>query len=337
MIRVLTIDGGGIRGILPGQILVKLERIIQKKLGDDSAKIGDFFDMVAGTSTGGILTTFLLCPGEDGKAKYPAKEAVNLYLEKGNEIFHKSFARTIKSLGGIVDEKYSFENLESILKEKLGEDLMLSDLISPCLVPSYDIENRRAMFFNQIEAAKNSHYNFKVWEVARATSAAPTYFEPKQISSQTGNTYNLIDGGVFANNPALCAYVETREHIKNEDGKGATAKDMFMVSIGTGAVERPYSYDKAKNWGVAEWLKPIVDIMMTGSAETVDYQLKHIFDSEGVKDQYYRIEPSIGAADTSIDDVSAQNLQALKIAGEKSAEQHQRDLEDIADQLIRFS
>lgn len=336
MFRILTIDGGGIRGILPGQLLVKLEEVIQSKTGNKSAKIGDYFDLVAGTSTGGILSTFILCPGKDGKAKYHAKEVVNLYIEKGDDIFHKSIGRTIKSIGGIADEKYSAKNLESILKEKLGEEVMLANLISPCLIPSYDIENRKAMFFNQFEAAKDPNYNFKLWEIARATSAAPTYFEPKKIKNESGDEFNLIDGGVFANNPALCAYVETREHFKNEAGKNRTAKDMFMVSIGTGSVEKPYMYDKAKNWGIAEWLKPLVDIMMSGSSETVDYQLKHIFDSEGVRNQYVRIEPIMGAADTSIDNVKKDNLKALKLAGEKSAKLFEKQLDLIADQLIKI-
>lgn len=336
MIKILTIDGGGIRGILPGQVLTRLERIIQKRTGNDDAKIGDYFDMIAGTSTGGILTSFLLCPGPDGKAKYHAREAVSVYLDQGDDIFKKSFGHTIKSVGGIMDEKYPAENLERILKDKLGENLMLADLIKPCLITSYDIENRRSMFFNQMEAVENKHYNFKVWEVARATSAAPTYFEAAKVTSETGNSYSLIDGGVFANNPALCAYVEAREHFKNKEGKSVSAKDVFMVSLGTGSVEKPYMYDKAKDWGVAQWLKPLVDIMMSGSSETVDYQLKHIFDSENVKNQYVRIEPNMGAADVDMDNARPDNLQALKLAGEKSSNMFEDKLEYIADQLIKL-
>lgn len=335
MIKILTIDGGGIRGILPGELLHKLERIIQKKTNNDNAKIGDYFDMIAGTSTGGILTTFLLCPGDDGKAKYHAKDAVELYIKNGDQIFHKSLMHSITSLGGIIEEKYPAVNLENILKENLGEDLWLSDLIKPCLLPSYDIQNRRTMFFNQFDAVRNEHYDFKVWEIARATSAAPTYFETAKISSKTGNEYALVDGGVFANNSSICAYVEAREHFKNENGRGVSAKDIFMVSLGTGSAEKPYMYNKAKGWGAAEWLKPIIDIMMSGSAETVDYQLKHVFDSEDVPHQYFRIEPTLGAADVDMDNVKEQNLQALKLAGEKSALAFEDKLNTIADVLIQ--
>ena len=334
MIRILTIDGGGIRGILPGQILTKLEEIIQNKSGNASAKIGDYFDMIAGTSTGGILTAFLLCPGFDGKAKYTAKEAVSTYIEQGGDIFEKSFGHSIVSAGGITDEKYQATNLENILREKLGADLWLSSLLKPCLITAYDIENRKATFFNQADAALPKN-NFKVWEIARATSAAPTYFEAAQITSEEGKKFTLVDGGVFANNPALCAYAEARKYFTKILNKNISAKDIFMVSLGTGSIEKPYMYDSAKDWGVAQWIKPLVDIMMSGSSETIDFQLKHIFDSEDVPQQYIRIEPGMGASDQDMDSVSEVNLHALKLAGENSANRYKDKLEFIADELIQ--
>tara|TARA_B100000674_G_scaffold111364_1_gene82686 strand:- start:8255 stop:9274 length:1020 start_codon:yes stop_codon:yes gene_type:complete len=334
MIRILTIDGGGIRGILPGQILTRLEEIIKEKSGDSDAKIGDYFDMIAGTSTGGILTAFLLCPGFDGKAKYTAKEAVSTYIKQGGAIFEKSVGHSIISAGGITDEKYKATNLESILKEKLGSDLWLSSLLKPCLITAYDIENRRATFFNKADAHRPKS-NFKVWEVARATSAAPTYFEAAQITNEEGEKFTLVDGGVFANNPSLCAYAEARKYFKKKLNRKISAKDILMVSLGTGSIEKPYLYDSAKDWGVTQWIKPLVDIMMSGSSETIDFQLKHIFDSEDVPNQYTRIEPSMGSSDQDMDSVSELNLHALKLAGENSANYYEDKLYFIADQLLK--
>ena len=335
MIKILTIDGGGIRGVLPGQILTKLEYKLAEALGNPHAKIGDYFDMIAGTSTGGILTAFLLCPGEDGKAKYTAKEAVSIYLEKGSEIFESSLSKVITSGAGLLDEKYDVGNLEKILKEKLGEDTWLSDLIKPCLITAYDVESRRAFFFNQFEANEKQAYNFKAWEIARATSAAPTYFQAAKIKNYQGDSFALIDGGVFANNPALCAYVEARNNFKKANDKSISAKDIFLVSLGTGSIKKPYMYNHVKDYGVAQWVKPLVDIMMSGSAETVDFQLKNIFESEGVLNQYVRIEPNMGASDNEMDNVSAENLQALKVAGEDSAAQFEDRLDYIVEQLIK--
>ena len=103
--RILSIDGGGIRGILPGQILISLEEKLKTKSGDPLARIGDYFDLVAGTSTGAILGAAYICPNEEGRPKFSAQEAVNFYLEDGDEIFDVGFWRSIGTLGGVNDEK----------------------------------------------------------------------------------------------------------------------------------------------------------------------------------------------------------------------------------------
>lgn len=99
-IRILSIDGGGIRGILPGTILAQLEKILQRLDGGSNRKIGDYFDMIAGTSTGGILSCLYLMPGENGMAKYTAAEALDLYLTNGHTIFDRTLKEKILSMGG---------------------------------------------------------------------------------------------------------------------------------------------------------------------------------------------------------------------------------------------
>lgn len=333
MIKILTIDGGGIRGVLPSKLLTRLEEIIQIETGDSHAKIGDYFDMIAGTSTGGILSSFLLCPNDKGKAKYTAKEASENYLDHGAKIFEKSIGVSTESNGEIIGQKYSADNLDFFLKNKIGEELWLSDLIKPCLITAYDIENNKVMLFNQFNS-KDPCYDFKVWEIARATSAAPTYFETAKITSRNGEMYSLIDGGVFAYNPALCAYVEAKKHFKQLRGTFVSAKDIFMVSLGTASSEKQNIHKNVNLWGVSEWFKYLTDIMMSGSAETVDHQLQHIFASENSSDQYIRLEPNIGSSEVDMDCVTIENLQALKIAGENSANLFEDKLNYIAKKLV---
>jgi patatin-like phospholipase/acyl hydrolase len=208
-ITVLSIDGGGIRGIIPGTILAELEEILQRQSNSDR-KIGDYFDMIAGTSTGGILSCIYLIPDDNGKAKYSAKEALDLYIKNGHTIFDRTFRQKIESLGGIVHEKYSEDHLYELLQNYFG-DVTLDKLIRPSLITSYEITDRRAVFFTSADARKDKIYNFYVRDVARATSAAPTYFPPAHIQSLNGQLFALIDGGVFANNPAMCAYAEARK------------------------------------------------------------------------------------------------------------------------------
>ena len=332
--RILSIDGGGIRGIIPGQILIELENKLKKTDQNPDAKIADYFDFIAGTSTGGILTCIYLCPENDSskRPRFSAKEAVDFYLERGDEIFDVSFWHKIQSGAGVIDEKYSADELEEALKDYLQE-LRLNQLIKPCLITAYDIKRRRAHFFTQ-HNAKDKRHNFLMRDVTRATSAAPTYFEAARIKSLSNITYPLIDGGVFANNPALCAYAEARKLEFDESRKKPTAKDMVILSLGTGKVEKPYYYKEAKDWGLIEWIKPLIDIMMSGVSETVDYQLEQIFDAVGKPKQYVRINPTLGDASPELDNASMANLNALKEVGIESAENNDEELTNIAQLLI---
>ncbi|TAL69898.1 MAG: patatin [Bacteroidetes bacterium] len=327
LFRILSIDGGGIRGIIPGQIIVSLEKKIQTRTKRADARIADYFDLLAGTSTGGILTCIYLTPGDDNKPKFSAGDAVQLYLNRGGEIFDISIWQKLKSAGGLLDEKYNVSDLQNSLKEYFG-DLKLNQLLKPCLIPAYEIFAREAKFFNKMDA-KNEMYDFYVRDVARATSAAPTYFECARIQSMTGVQYFLVDGGVFANNPSLCAYAEVRNKL------GPKAADMAILSLGTGFVKTPYMYKDAKDWGLLEWAKPLIDIMMSGVSETVDYQLRQMFDAVGKPNQYLRINSPLTISNSQMDNASEKNLLALKEEGTKIAEQFDKKLDEFVQLLIK--
>jgi patatin-like phospholipase/acyl hydrolase len=328
--RVLSIDGGGIRGIIPGQILVKLEEKLKAKTNNPEARISDHFDLIAGTSTGGILTLAYLCPhlNDSGRPKFTAEEVVNLYLERGDEIFNIPFSHKISSAAGVIDEKYPAEELEDALADYFGET-KLSELLKPCLITSYDIKRRQGHFFTQHDAVKEPGWDYYVKEVARATSAAPTYFECSKVKSLTNITYPLIDGGVFVNNPTLCAYAEVH---KMFDGN-PKAKDMVILSLGTGYVKKSYDYNNAKDWGMAEWIKPLIDIMMSGVSEVVDYQIKQMYDAVQAPKQYLRINTEMPIdVNSDMDDASQKNLLALKALGTETAQEFDKEL----DEFVKF-
>lgn len=319
-IRILSLDGGGIRGIIPGVILSYLENQLQLK-DHSQRKIGDYFDFISGTSTGGILACAYLMTDENGMAKYGANDALDLYVKEGGGIFSRSMGKMISSGFGLLDEKYNAHALEQDLDSFFG-DAMLDSFAKPCLITSYELTARNAHFFNSAEAG-DPLYNFRVRDIARATSAAPTYFEPALIYSQAGQSFSLVDGGVFANNPALCSYAEARkmkfsELLKKTDKPDLpSAKDMLLISIGTGTVNNPYHYKDFKNAGELKWLQPIIDILMSGNAETVDYQLTQMYKTLSPEDQndYYRLEPSLREALPKMDLASMQNIDNLRQAG----------------------
>ncbi|MGH2645363.1 MAG: patatin-like phospholipase family protein, partial [Chitinophagaceae bacterium] len=338
-IRILSLDGGGIRGIIPGVILNYLEKQLQLK-SDSQRKIGDYFDFIAGTSTGGILACAYLITNNDGTAKYSASDALDLYLKEGSGIFYRNTKQKISSGFGFLDEKYSAKQLEQDLLSFFG-DALLNSFAKPCLITSYEITARNAHFFNSAEANDPLH-NFKVRDVARATSAAPTYFEPALIYSEAGQSFSLIDGGVFANDPALCAYAEVRkmkfsELLKNnEKPDSPSAKDMLLISIGTGTVTEAYHYKDFKDAGQLKWLQPIIDILMSGNAETVDYQLNQIYKTLELKDRqdYYRLQPPLREALPKMDLASPQNIDNLKQAGLWFIAKNEAMLDEIVEKIL---
>ncbi|MCG8699177.1 MAG: patatin-like phospholipase family protein [Bacteroidales bacterium] len=337
-VRILSIDGGGIRGILPGIILNQLEIKLQKQTGNSDLRLSDMFDFMAGTSTGGILTLSYLTPNRDGRPKLTAMDAVNLYLERGDEIFDVSTWHKMKSVTGFSDEKYDAKELEEALHDTF-EETKLNDLLKPCIITSYDIRNGKPHFFKQSKANSDT-FNFSVKDIARATSAAPTYFETARIKNNIGTPFPLIDGGVFANNPALVAYSESRTMKFEGIAHLPTAKDMMIVSIGTGSVINPYEYKKAKNWGAIGWIKPLIDIMMSGNAQTVHYHLTQIYDTLDSKDKadYHRLEPKVIKADTEMDNACVNNMMNLKedALNYLASPEVDTELNSIVDKLIKY-
>lgn len=340
-IRILSVDGGGIRGVIPGTILMQLERILQKKSNDPGRKIGDYFDMIAGTSTGGILACLYLMPGENGKAKYSAQDALDLYIKNGHTIFDRTLLEKITSGGGVIHEKYSEDPIYGLLTDYFGEET-LSNFIKPSLITSYDITDRNAVFFTSTNARVDDLYNFKARDVARATSAAPTYFPPARIKSLNDQLFTLVDGGMFANNPALCAYAEARKtafskFLNDADKKDKpTAQDMIIISLGTGSVKKRYRYDEFKHAGEIKWLEPVIDILMSGNSETVAYQLTQMFLTLDAQFQhnYFRLEPDLKEACSEMDIATPENINNLYQAGLTYVFENVELLETIADKIL---
>ncbi len=331
--RILSIDGGGIRGVIAARILTELEAKLQARTGSSETRLSDFFDLFAGTSTGGILTCIYLYPdAATGRPRYTACEALDMYVRNGAEIFDIPIFHSLASMGGLNDEKYPSAGIERML-QGCFEDGKLSELLKPCLVTGYDIRRRKAMFFTQHDARESEGRDFLIRDVARATSAAPTYFEVPLIKSLTGVSYPVIDGGVFANNPSLCAYAEARTLF------GARASQMAIFSVGTGSVRRPYPYEEAKDFGAIAWIKPLFDIMLTSMAETADYEINLAFDAVGSPNQYLRVNVEMDRLppDTSseLDDASPGNINGLLELGAEAAEQHDEQIDRFVDLLVR--
>lgn len=291
--RILAIDGGGIRGIIPAVMLAEIER----QLGLPICKI---FDVVTGTSTGGILALGLCLPrlGSKNIPLYSAADIANHYINQGPIIFKKSLLQHIKEwiLGG---SQYSNSGIDSSLDFIFGE-AKIGQASTNVMIPTYDLEKRVPHFFKSWDKSQDEQCLMK--EIARATSAAPTYFTPTRMNGKGG----FIDGGLIAMNPALCALVECRRYAQPED-------QFLVVSLGTGKYQRSYSYERAICWRPFDWAQVILDVIMDGAGTTTDYELLQL--SRRPQLQYFRFQTILPPELGIMDDASKLHMDALKKLG----------------------
>ncbi|KAJ0754170.1 putative patatin-like phospholipase domain, Acyl transferase/acyl hydrolase/lysophospholipase [Helianthus annuus] len=202
LITILSIDGGGIRGIIPGVILQYLESQLQELDGQE-VRLADYFDVVSGTSTGGLVTIMLTAPNENNRPMYAAKDIVQFFLDNAPKIFPQvggPFAGFIKLLKTLVGPKYNGKYLKNLVTSLLGTT-KLSQTLTNVVIPTFDIKNMQPVIFSSFQVAREPSMDAQLPDICIGTSAAPTYLPAHQF--QNGDReFNLIDSGIAPNNPA---------------------------------------------------------------------------------------------------------------------------------------
>jgi len=326
--RILSIDGGGIKGIVPAVVLLHLEKILKHLSNKQNSRIHDYFDLFSGASTGAIIIAGLLSPDKDNRPNYSPEEILDLYLKNGHIIFNSSLFQEIKSVSGIVNVKYDPEGLESVFEKYFGKS-ELKNLIKPSLIPVYDLSRGKNYFFRQQKALTSPRHNFYVKDLLRGATSALSYFPPAQISTVNGlENRCFIDGGVFANNPALSAYAEFRYHNSN-----LHAKDTMMLSLGTGRKTTNLDCEVTANWGAAEWLYQGSYLTSNAVASASDYQLNAVYDN---KPNYLRLDASFDdEQSSSMDNTDKEYLDYLISLGESIVKEKQSEINTFAEELIK--
>src|SRR3954469_2928070 len=320
-LRVLSIDGGGIRGILPAMVLADLERRTNRPAID-------LFDLMVGTSTGGLVALALACPDGEGKPRHTARDIIRLYEVEGKRVFSRSVWHKIRSVGNLTEGKYPSAGIEGVLQDYFGE-CRLKDALSDVVVPAYEIERRIPFFFKTANAKLKSYYDYPMKNVIRAATAAPTYFEPMQVQIDGPNDYYaLVDGALFAYNPGMCAYVEALNRYPGHDS-------VIMVSLGTGKLTRRLPYDEVKDWGAARWAQPAFALMCDGICDVVDHQLQQLLpETADGQRQYYRLQARLDVGNDDMDDASNTNIRVLKLLAEDMLQANRAVLRSLADRLM---
>ncbi|XP_073042674.1 patatin-like protein 2 isoform X3 [Primulina eburnea] len=335
LVTILSIDGGGIRGIIPATILDFLESELQKLDGKD-ARIADYFDIVAGTSTGGLVTAMLTAPDANNRPLYAAKDIVPFYQKHGSYIFPKkggiigSVENTLVQVG---NPKYDGKYLHKLIRDNLGKT-RLHDTLTNVVIPTFDIKNLQPTIFSSFETKNSPALDALLSDICISTSAAPTYFPAHYFTNDDGSgnisEFNLIDGGVAANNPALIAVGEIMKQVYRKDPnlfpmKPMDCSKLLVVSLSTGSAkqEQKYTAEMAASWGLFGWLiqghsTPILEVFTQASKDMVDYFLSIVFQARHSEENYLRIEDdSLVGPNASVDVSTKQNLDELAQIGQK--------------------
>lgn len=316
---VLSIDGGGMKGIISAKVLVELENLIQQYSQNSNARIGDYFDLIAGTSTGSILTALYLTP-ENGHPKYSAKQILDFYLTLGPSIFQK------QSLYPLFGSKYMSRDFEKTLTDIIGT-IRISDLLKPCLIASYDTTARKAIFFNTETGRKDASRNYLVADAVRASCAAPTYYPPVCLTNPPVCPSCYVDGGVVANNPSLCALIEALKL-----PRCTSIHDIYLMSVGNIKNDTSYFYREVKKWGLIEWAAPLFSILLNSNEQTVDYQLNSLFQEEN--NHYLRLQVNSLEKTPDMDDYSKETIEFLLTSGDELIETRNEELKNFAYWLV---
>lgn len=311
--KILSIDGGGVRGVFPAMFLTKLEAELKAR-GKDNWQIYQNFDLICGTSTGGILAIGLALG-------IPAQNLYELYLENAKVIFGNK-----KGLSSIWSSKHSREALENLLKEKFeeangGNEPRLKDCKTNICIPIYDLLNGTPSVLKKDHHPKFTRdYHIPAYKAALATSSAPTFFDPysTEYIDLYGNSIsfsNKVDGGVVANNPTLLGIIEAKEAFYKQ------LKDLQVLSIGTGH-QKFTDGESRKYWGIYYWMnhkrQRITDLFMQGQSQLTENLislLQNGIDKENEQSprfQYIRVTTELsGSHKVALDETDSDKLKKL--------------------------
>ena len=260
--NILSICGGGVRGLIPLYALREIENKYSKP-------IAQIFDYYAGSSIGSLIIAALLITDDGINPKHNCEDLFKMIEKLCKEIFQNSWYYRMKTVYGWMGSKYPTNNLEKLLNEFFGER-KLNDLLKPVCFPSFDGLNQKPIYFT-----KEKHGDLFIKDILRATTAAPTYFDPKEMDIE-GIKMNcgeidfskqkrlLYDSGIVVNNPALVAELHATHNMQVID-----KSRIYELCLGTGYSKVP----QPTNNGMWGWVNSIIGYLFSGFNENEMYQL----------------------------------------------------------------
>ena len=292
MKKVISIDGGGIKGIVASTILQTLENKVRKPLHECT-------DIITGTSTGGLIACGLTIPNKSGNPQWNSSDVVAVYESFGPHVFSRTFWHKLKTLWGLIGPMYPIDGLEEVLQEKFG-DIKLRQALTEVLICTYDLHQRRPVLFSSRNPLLS---DITMKQACMGTSSIPALF-PTVEAQSLNRTFNLIDGGIFAVNPALCALAVLKHRDPNDI--------VNIISIGNGNYEKPLPYKETKDWGLTQWAGSAVSVILDGINDAIGFQTKALCESNG--GEYLRLQFDIPKKLNATDNTNPKNIAALRKA-----------------------
>jgi|GEM_PF-2065221 len=309
---ILSLCGGGVRGVVLLYILKEIEKRVGKKAGD-------IFSLTAATSVGCIIGSLLNLKSVENPSvrQYSAEDLTRIMEPKIRQIFDVSYLNEFKTLDGNIAPKYSSDGMSSVLTE-LFQETLAKDLLGDYCYTSFDTTDfKHAYFpFTSRNIKNNSLWSgLMVKEMLEGETAAPTYFSSKKIVLD--RPYNIIDGAILANEPCIIAYTEAKTVFQCGD-------NMTLVSIGTGEVN--YHLDNT-DWGALHWGSSILPAMFSGQASTARSLCNQLLNIEGQSKKFYSVQFDLEKGHDALDDISDQNMEYLKDVAKKWIDSEHGDAE----------
>ncbi|BAT96843.1 Patatin-like protein [Vigna angularis] len=318
LITILSIDGGGVRGLIPAVVLNHLEKSLQA--WDKSALLADYFDVIAGTSTGGLMTALLSAPNPQDPTRplLNTTQVIDFYQNYGPSIFDQNRVWDNSFPGPKYDGKF-LHNLAS----ELLQNTRLSETLTNVVIPTFDLKKLHPVIFSNFQLKEVPSFDAKLSDICIGTSAAPTYLPPYYFKN--GDTeFNLIDGGVAATNPAMAALTEVikQQKEKNPYMTPKNSKEninILLLSIGCGTAEavgvdaQIAEQFSANQWAATGLATGAYDY---GSKDMTEFYISTAYPGLQSSDYYLRIqEYNLDPSMDALDNATAVNLKNLEKVG----------------------
>lgn len=323
--RILSLDGGGIRGVVAARMLETIERQLAQP-------IHPYFDLITGTSTGAILAAGLF----RGRT---ASQLLDLYMTQGHRIFPYSQWWNPQRLGlifqyGLSAPKFSDEGLIRVIQAEIGLESLVTAPISVSrtglatrlMITSYDTVTRAPVLFKSWRH-EEWYASVPLWEACVCSASAPTYFPAHQllVNSEEGlKEFSMIDGGVGANNPTACAVAEAIRLMRSGQIAGQQAgasldrivDEISVLSLGTGDLTQSLPWREVRGWGALQWAPRIVDVIMDAPADIHRYIAEQIVTKAETEQtqSYLRLQPALDQKFGAIDNADPAYLMELLAA-----------------------